>query len=105
MNGQYSSHEVDVAAGHESKANISAPHICGFSLYFQIKPCVVNESACFAFLNWPGTKEAWGAAGESGLWGGFFGLAEFSRKCLFRLGRLAKGSVNQTGGYEMNVMV
>lgn len=33
----------------------------------------MNTSACFAFLNWPGTKEAWGTAGESGL-GGVSGL-------------------------------
>lgn len=81
MNEYSSSHEVDVTAGHESKANISAPHICSFFLYFQIKPCVVNESACFAFLNWPGTKEAWGVmvSQDSGVvslvWQNFHGNA------------------------------
>lgn len=64
----------------------------------------MNKSACFAFLNWPGTKEACGTAGDSGL-GCFFALAEFARKSLFRKGRLVKDSVSQAGGYEMNVMV
>lgn len=67
--------------GRESKARIKTPDIYSFSLKSQIEPYVMNKSACFVFLNWPGNKAEYGTAGESGLWVFFSGLvAELPRK-------------------------